>query len=139
MTYFELVEVFDNLINKPRDENIFNKIEDASRDFNGNILGRFIDRIKIFINTRLDKDIFKISESIYKSQSVEELNLDLIEFMKEINYLKEFSNFSILPVDEKNNINVIIDKRKEDVINNLLEISNNLSNDELINLIKSYK
>ncbi len=139
MTYFELVEVFDNLINKPRDENIFNKIEDASRDFNGNILGRFIDRIKIFINARLDKDIFKISESIYKSQSVEEFNLDLIEFMKEINYLKEFSKFSILPVDEKNNINVIIDKRKEDVINNLLEISNSLSNDVLINLIKSYK
>ncbi len=139
MSYFELVELIEELKDKPRNDNDFNTINQNSLNFNGNILLRFIDKITIFIINRLDKDCRKLVESFSNFRPTEEINLELIEFNKEIEYLKKYANLNVFPNEVKNNITNIIDIKRKDLFDHLLEFSNAISNDELKNIINSYK
>lgn len=139
MSYFELVELIEELKDKPRNDNDFNTINQNSLNFSGNILLRFIDKITIFIINRLDKACHKLVESFSNFRPTEEINLELIEFNKEIEYLKKYANLNVFPNEVKNNITNIIDIKRKDLFDHLLEFSNAISNDELTNIINSYK
>lgn len=130
MTYFDVVFSLYKNENDNRDITLINNLNTLS--FKGNVLYRFIDHLNDFILKRLNNMEERLTKSILNYNQVDEFNLDILNFNKEINYLFQFSNIKMIPDDEKNKIKKLINENVSIIIDNLMFYAKKDPNNEIL-------
>lgn len=130
MTYFDVVFSLYKNENDNRDITLINSLNTLS--FKGNVLYRFIDHLNDFILKRLNNMEERLTKSILNYNQVDEFNLDILNFNKEINYLFQFSNIKMIPDDEKNKIKKLINENVSIIIDNLMFYAKKDPNNEIL-------
>lgn len=130
MTYFDVVFSLYKIENDNRDITLINNLNTLS--FKGNVLYRFIDHLNDFILKRLNNMEERLTKSILNYNQVDEFNLDILNFNKEINYLFQFSNIKMIPDDEKNKIKKLINENVSIIIDNLMFYAKKDPNNEIL-------
>lgn len=130
MTYFDVVFSLYKNENDNRDIILINNLNTLS--FKGNVLYRFIDHLNDFILKRLNNMEERLTKSILNYNQVDEFNLDILNFNKEINYLFQFSNIKMIPDDEKNKIKKLINENVSIIIDNLMFYAKKDPNNEIL-------
>ena len=130
MTYFDVVFSLYKNENDNRDITFINNLNTLS--FKGNVLYRFIDHLNDFILKRLNNMEERLTKSILNYNQVDEFNLDILNFNKEINYLFQFSNIKMIPDDEKNKIKKLINENVSIIIDNLMFYAKKDPNNEIL-------
>ena len=74
----------------------------------------------------------RLTKSILNYNQVDEFNLDILNFNKEINYLFQFSNIKMIPDDEKNKIKKLINENVSIIIDNLMFYAKKDPNNEIL-------
>lgn len=112
MTYYELMDILETIRISPRNSEYINKLNNTTllvyNDIEPNIKG-FIEKIMIY---RLSNELNNLLNRIY-SIDYDNLNLELVEFQREVIYLEELSK-----------IKIIKDNTKKELINSLFKLSN---------------
>lgn len=112
MTYYELMNTLESIRISPRNSEYINKLNSTTllvyNDIEPNIKG-FIEKIMIY---RLSNELNNLLNRIY-SIDYDNLNLELVEFQREVIYLEELSK-----------IKIIKDNTKKKLINSLFKLSN---------------
>lgn len=112
MTYYELMNTLESIRISPRNSEYINKLNSTTllvyNDIEPNIKG-FIEKIMIY---RLSNELNNLLNRIY-SIDYDNLNLELVEFQREVIYLEELSK-----------IKIIKDNTKKELINSLFKLSN---------------
>lgn len=130
MTYFDVVFSLYKNENDNRDITLINSLNTLS--FKGNVLYRFIDHLNDFILKRLNNMEERLTKSILNYNQVDEFNLNILNFNKEINYLFQFSNIKMIPDDEKNKIKKLINENVSIIIDNLMFYAKKDPNNEIL-------
>ena len=130
MTYFDVVFSLYKNENDNRDITLINNLNTLS--FKGNVLYRFIDHLNDFILKRLNNMEERLTKSILNYNQVDEFNLDILNFNKEINYLFQFINIKMIPDDEKNKIKKLINENVSIIIDNLMFYAKKDPNNEIL-------
>lgn len=130
MTYFDVVFSLYKNENDNRNITLINSLNTLS--FKGNVLYRFIDHLNDFILKRLNNMEERLTKSILNYNQVDEFNLDILNFNKEINYLFQFSNIKMIPDDEKNKIKKLINENVSIIIDNLMFYAKKDPNNEIL-------
>ena len=130
MTYFDVVFSLYKNENDNRDITLINNLNTLS--FKGNVLYRFIDHLNDFILKRLNNMEERLTKSILNYNQVDEFNLEILNFNKEINYLFQFSNIRMIPEDEKNKIKKLINENVSIIIDNLMFYAKKDPNNEIL-------
>ena len=130
MTYFDVVFSLYKNENDNRDITLINNLNTLS--FKGNVLYRFIDHLNDFILKRLNNMEERLTKSILNYNQVDEFNLEILNFNKEINYLFQFSNIKMIPDDEKNKIKKLINENVSIIIDNLMFYAKKDPNNEIL-------
>ena len=130
MTYFDVVFSLYKNENDNRDITLINSLNTLS--FKGNVLYRFIDHLNDFVLKRLNNMEERLTKSILNYNQVDEFNLDILNFNKEINYLFQFSNIKMIPDDEKNKIKKLINENVSIIIDNLMFYAKKDPNNEIL-------
>lgn len=103
MTYFEWIEILENLKTSPRDENLINNLYNQKIDLIGNILYRFIvhvnDTVRTRLKTSLDGILSKMN-TIYNDTNA--LSLEVINIKKELLFCKKIMNLPVIPEENRN-------------------------------------
>ena len=103
MTYFEWIEILENLKTSPRDENLINNLYNQKIDLIGNILYRFIvhvnDTVRTRLKTSLDGILLKMN-TIYNDTNA--LSLEVINIKKELLFCKKIMNLPVIPEENRN-------------------------------------
>ena len=130
MTYFDVVFSLYKNENDNRDITLINNLNTLS--FKGNVLYRFIDHLNDFVLKRLNNMEERLTKSILNYNQVDEFNLEILNFNKEINYLFQFSNIKMIPDDEKNKIKKLINENVSIIIDNLMFYAKKDPNNEIL-------
>ena len=130
MTYFDVIDSLYKNENDNRDITLINNLNTLS--FKGNVLYRFIDHLNDFVLKRLNNMEERLTKSILNYNQVDEFNLDILNFNKEINYLFQFSNIKMIPDDEKNKIKKLINENVSIIIDNLMFYAKKDPNNEIL-------
>lgn len=130
MTYFDVVFSLYKNENDNKDITLINNLNTLS--FKGNVLYRFIDHLNDFFLKRLNNMEERLTKSILNYNQVDEFNLDILNFNKEINYLFQFSNIKMIPDDEKNKIKKLINENVSIIVDNLMFYAKKDPNNEIL-------
>jgi len=123
MTYFEWIEILENLKTSPRDDNLITNLYSQKIELVGNILYRFIIHVNDTVRTRLknslDSILLKIN-TIYKDTNA--LSLEVINIKKELLFCKKLMNLPVIPEENRNKFMETLQNFANE-INEALEIS----------------
>lgn len=123
MTYFEWVEILENLKTSPRDDNLINNLYSQKIDLVGNILYRFIVHINDTVRTRLKNSLDSIllkMNTIYND--INSLSLEVINIKKELMFCKKLMNLPVIPEENRNKFMETLQNFANE-INEALEVS----------------
>jgi len=123
MTYFEWIEILENLKTSPRDDNLITNLYSQKIELVGNILYRFIIHVNDTVRTRLknslDSILLKIN-TIYKDTNA--LSLEVINIKKELLFCEKLMNLPVIPEENRNKFMETLQNFANE-INEALEIS----------------
>ena len=123
MTYFEWVEILENLKTSPRDDNLINNLYSQKIDLVGNILYRFIVHVNDTVRTRLKNSLDSIllkMNTIYND--INSLSLEVINIKKELMFCKKLMNLPVIPEENRNKFMETLQNFANE-INEALEVS----------------
>jgi hypothetical protein len=123
MTYFEWVEILENLKTSPRDDNLITNLYSQKIDLVGNILYRFIIHVNDTVRTRLKNSLDSIllkMNTIY--QDTNALSLEVINIKKELLFCKKLMTLPVIPEENRNKFMETLQNFANE-INEALEIS----------------
>ena len=123
MTYFEWVEILENLKTSTRDDNLINNLYSQKIDLVGNILYRFIIHVNDTVRTRLKNSLDSIllkMNTIYND--INSLSLEVINIKKELMFCKKLMNLPVIPEENRNKFMETLQNFANE-INEALEVS----------------
>lgn len=123
MTYFEWVEILENLKISPRDDNLINNLYSQKIDLVGNILYRFIVHVNDTVRTRLKNSLDSIllkMNTLYND--INSLSLEVINIKKELMFCKKLMNLPVIPEENRNKFMETLQNFANE-INEALEVS----------------
>lgn len=130
MSYFDVINSLSNIENGNRDVVLINNLNSLS--FKGNVLYRFIDHLNDFILVRLNNMEKRLTSVILNYNQIDEFNLEILNFNKEINYLFQFCNIKMIPDDEKNKMRKLVNENVSIIVDNLKFYANKDTNNEIL-------
>lgn len=130
MSYFDVINSLSNIENGNRDVVLINNLNFLS--FKGNVLYRFIDHLNDFILVRLNNMEKRLTSVILNYNQIDEFNLEILNFNKEINYLFQFCNIKMIPDDEKNKMRKLVNENVSIIVDNLKFYANKDTNNEIL-------
>lgn len=138
MTYYEWVELFENIIINPRNEKYLEILKNQATNYKGNAETLFINHIVKVINLRLKNTLTSfLNKTKTTSFVIENLAIELNEIKKEVKYLNDIISFDYIPKNKKIELKNYLNnaaKRVEDSIKLSFKDSTNA---QIIMLIKN--
>ena len=123
MTYFEWIEILENLKTSPRDDSLITNLYSQKIDLVGNILYRFIIHVNDTVRTRLKNSLDSIllkMNTLY--QDTNALSLEVINIKKELLFCKKLMTLPVIPEENRNKFMETLQNFANE-INEALEIS----------------
>lgn len=105
MTYYEWINYFDSLKDKPISDEPINLINNSNIDYKGNIKVRFLNHIVKLINYRLNNSLDNFllkSKTIVQDKNT--LTIELNDLKKEIIYAKKLASTKYFEESTKNQL-----------------------------------
>ena len=103
MTYYEWINYFDNLKNKPISDDIINFINNSNITYQGNIRVRYLNHIVALINFRLNDALDKfIIKNKALNQGKDTIAIELSDLKKEIEIAKKLASIRHFEENTKN-------------------------------------
>ena len=105
MTYYEWINYFDSLKDKPISDEPINLINNSNINYQGNIRIRYLNHIVKLINYRLNN---ALDSFLLKSRTIiqdkNNLSIELNDLKKEIIYAKKLASIKYFEEDVKNQL-----------------------------------
>ncbi len=138
MTYYEWINYFDSLKDKPISDEPINLINNSNINYQGNIRIRYLNHIVKLINYRLNN---ALDNFLLKSRTITQdknnLSIELNDLKKEIIYAKKLASIKYFEEDVKNQLLENIKKFGLEMNTAIKDSYINCNDNEIIMLINS--
>ncbi|MBQ7104223.1 MAG: hypothetical protein IJN90_00010 [Bacilli bacterium] len=138
MTYYEWINYFDSLKDKPISDEPINLINNSNINYQGNIRIRYLNHIVKLINYRLNN---ALDNFLLKSRTITQdknnLSIELNDLKKEIIYAKKLASIKYFEEDVKNQLLENIKKFGLEINTAIKDSYINCNDNEIIMLINS--
>ena len=139
MTYYEWINYFDNLKNKPISDDIINFINNSNITYQGNIRVRYLNHIVALINYRLNDALDKfIIKNKALNQDKDTIAIELSDLKKEIEIAKKLASIRHFEENTKNELLKNIKLFGEEMNSTIKTIFSNCKNNEILILINNF-
>ena len=138
MTYYEWVELFDEIKKSPRNQKYIDILKTKKVNYTGNIETLFSNHIVEIINERLKRIIVDfINKTKTARFDINTLGIEINEVKKEIKYLNDIISLDIVPENKRKNMKRYLMNYAKKVESSIKESFNNVTNAEVLTMINN--
>lgn len=138
MTYYEWVELFDEIKKNPRNDKYIDLLRTKKVSYKGNIETLFSNHIVEIINERLLNVINKLLTTAKTTTiDINILNIEIQEIKKEIKYLNDIISLEFIPTSKRENLKKYLSNKAISTEEAIKASFSSNNNSEIIMMIKN--